>query len=582
VTLAQAEDDLQRIAQRLGEQHQGSAGHGYELRPLRERLVGDVRQGLLLLLAAVGCVLLIACTNVAGLLVARGASRQREIGIRTAIGAGRRRIIVQLLTESVLLALVGGGLGLLFAAWGTAGLVAIIPDSIPRLDEIHVDGRVALFAIAVSAITGVLFGLAPALQTSNVNVIELLRDGGRTAGGHATRRVRSMLVAAEVALALVLLVTAGLMINSFVRLESVDPGYRPDRVVTAEIILPGSRYESVAQQSLFYARLLERLDASPLTRGAGLIFPKPFSDSNGNASFEVEGAAPLASRDRPRASLSIATPTTFSAMGIPVVAGRVFTAADGEKAPRVVVVNQSFARKIWPGENPIGKRITFDKRADTTKEAEWSTVVGLVGDTRPRALDVAPQPTVYLAFQQFSLPYMALLVRGTNDTASVATALRAAARAIDPNLPIDEVETLEASAFASAAQPRFRTYVLSGFAAVSLLLAATGLYGLLSYSVTQRLREIGVRMALGARPGDVLRLVVGEGMKLVAIGAIVGVVAAIAAGRLVAALLFNVSATDPATYGVVLAVMMLVAFAACYVPALRAARVNPTSALRAD
>jgi putative ABC transport system permease protein len=581
VSLAQSDDDLRGFAHRLGEKHQASAGRAFVLRPIHEQLVGDVRQGLLLLLAAVGCVLLIACTNVAGLLLARGVARQREVGIRTAIGAGRGRIVTQLLSESLLLALVGGGLGLLVAAWGTAGLVAIIPDSIPRLDEVQVDARVAFFAIAISCVTGVLFGLAPAVQTSNANVIELLRDGGRTAGGRGTRRMRSMLVMAEVALALVLLVTAGLMINSFVRLRSVDPGYRADQVITAEVILPGSRYESVAQQSHFYKRFLEELNASPLTAGAGLIFPRPFSDSNGQAGFELESVPPLPDRDRPRAALSIATPTTFTALGIPLVAGRTFTDGDAEKAAGVVVVNQSFARKYWPGENPIGKRITFDRRA-AVKEVDWSTVVGLVGDTRPRALDVEPQPTVYFSYQQFSLPYMSVLVRGTSDTASAARAIRSAARAIDPNLPIDEVRTLEASAFESAAQPRFRTYVLSGFAAVSLLLAATGLYGLLSYSVTQRFREIGIRMALGARPRDVLRLVVVEGMKLVAVGAAAGVLAALAAGRLVSALLFDVSATDPATYGIVITVLTLVAFGACFIPALRAARVNPTSALRAD
>jgi putative ABC transport system permease protein len=581
VSIAQSEDDLRTVAQRLGEKHQASAARAFQLQPIREQLVGDVRQGLLLLLAAVGCVLLIACTNVAGLLLARGVARQREVCIRTAIGAGRGRIVTQLLTESFILAVAGGGLGLLVAAWGTAGLVAIIPDSIPRLDEVQVDAGVAMFAIAISCATGVLFGLAPALQTSNANVIDLLRDNGRTAGARGTRRMRSMLVIAEVALALVLLVTAGLMVNSFVRLRSVDPGYGADQVITAEVILPGSRYESVAQQSQFYKRLLEQLDASTLTAGAGLIFPRPFSDSNGQASFELEGVPPLPDRDRPRAALSIATPATFAALGIPLMAGRGFTDGDVEKAPGVVVVNQSFARKYWAGENPIGKRVTFDRRA-TVKEVDWNTVVGLVGDTRPRALDVPPQPTVYFSYQQFSLPYMTVVVRRTSDIASAARAIRSAVRRIDPNLPVDEVRTLEASAFETAAQPRFRTYVLSGFAAVSLLLAATGLYGLLSYSVTQRFREIGVRMALGARPRDVLRLVVTEGMTLVAVGTAAGVLAAVAAGRLVSALLFDVSATDPATYGIVITVLGLVAFGACFVPALRAARVNPTSALRAD
>jgi putative ABC transport system permease protein len=581
VSEAQASSDVVAIAKRMGELHARSAGRTYTLVPIREELVGDVRQGLLLLLGAVGCVLLIACANVAGLLVARGVGRQREVGIRTALGAPRGRIVRQLLLESVLLSLAGGGLGLLLASWGIDAIVAIVPDSIPRLGEVRIDGRVALFAVAVSALTGILFGVAPALQTSKVNTIELLRDGGRTAGSHGTRRMRATLVAAEVALALVLLVTAGLMINSFVRLRSVDAGYRMEQVVTADVALPSSAYGTTARQSGFYRQLLERLQASPVTQTSAITFPRPFSDSGGQAGFEVEHAAPLPDRERPRAQLSIASAQTFRALGIPVIAGRTFTEADVEDAPPVIIVNQSFAKKYWPGENAVGKRITFDQRTENA-EPDWSTVIAVVGDTRPKALDVAPQPTVYFSYHQFSLPYMTVVVRGTNDTAAVAREIRTHLRALDPDLPVDEVRTLESAASRSAAQPRFRTYVLAGFAAVSLLLAATGLYGLLSYSVTQRVREIGVRMALGAKPGDVLRLVVGEGMKLVAAGAVVGILAALAAGRVVAALLFGVTATDPVTYVVVIAVLGVVACAACCVPAMRAARVNPMSALRSE
>jgi putative ABC transport system permease protein len=577
----QAATDVTAIAKRIGERHARSAGRAYSLVPIREELVGDVREGLLLLLGAVGCVLLIACANVAGLLVARGVGRQREIGIRSALGAPRGRIVRQLLSESLLLSLVGGGLGLLLASWGTDALVAIIPDNIPRLGDVKVDARVALFAAAVSVLTGILFGLAPALQTSNVNVIELLRDGGRTAGSHGSRRMRATLVAAEVAMALVLLITAGLMINSFVRLQSVDAGYRMEQVVTADVVLPGAIYGTTARQSGFYRQFLERLGTSPITRTSALTFPRPFSDSGGQAGFEIEHAAPLPDRERPRAQISIASPQTFRALGIPVIAGRTFTEADVEDAPPVVIVNESFARKYWPGEDAVGKRITFDQRMENTNP-DWSTVIAVVGDTRPRALDVAPQPTVYFSYHQFSLPFMTVVVRGTSDTAAVAREIRTHLRALDPNLPVGDVSTLESAAFGSAAQPRFRTYVLAGFAAISLLLAATGLYGLLSYSVTQRGREIGVRMALGARPRDVLRLVVGEGMTLVALGAAAGILAALAVGRVVGALLFGVSATDPVTYAAVIGVLALVAGAACCLPAFRAARVNPMSALRSE
>jgi predicted permease len=352
-------------------------------------------------------------------------------------------------------------------------------------------------------------------------------------------------------------------------------------VVTAGVALPGATYGTAARQSGFYRQLLERLQTSPVTRISAVTFPQPFSDSGGQAGFEVEHAPPLPDRDRPRAQLSIGSPQTFRALGIPVVAGRTFTEADVDGAPTVVIVNQSFAKKYWPGEDAVGKRITFDQRTEKTNP-DWSTVIGVVGDTRPKALDIDPQPTVFFSHHQFSLPFMTVVVRGTSDTAAVAREIRTHLRALDPNLPVDEVRTLESAASRSAAEPRFRTYVLAGFAAISLLLAATGLYGLLSYSVTQREREIGVRMALGAKAGDVLRLVVGEGMKLVALGAVVGIAAALAAGRIVGALLFGISATDPVTYVVVVGVLALVACAACSLPALRAARVNPMSALRSE
>ena len=487
----------------------------------------------------------------------------------------------QLLTESVLLSMAGGALGLLVAAWATDALVALIPDSIPRLGEVRIDVRVALFAVGLSLVTGILFGLAPALQTSRESVIDMLHDGGRAVGSASTRRLRALLVAAEVALALVLLVTAGLMIASFVRLRAVDPGYRLEQVVTADISLPGGRYGTGPRQSAFYKQLLERLESSPATRTSAVVFPRPFSDSGGRAGFDLEDTAPLPDRERHRARLGITSPGGFTALGVPVLAGRAFTQADIDGAPGAVVVNQAFVKKHWPGQNPVGKRITFDRRLSGEK-LESHTVVGVVGDTRPRSLDVPPQPTLYFSYHQFRLPFMSLVIRGTDDPAPVERVLRAAVRGIDPDLPIEEVKTLASIASQSAAQPRFRTYVLAAFAAISLMLAAIGVYGLLSYSVTQRVREIGVRIALGAKPRDVLRLVVGEGMRLVAAGAALGVAGALATSRLVSAMLFGVSTADPLTYGAVVMILAAVAFIACYIPALRAARVDPISALRAE
>lgn len=578
---AHASSDLAAIARRIGERFPDSAGTAYSLVGIREELLGDVRQGLLVLLAAVGCVLLVACANVAGLLTARGVGRQREIGIRTALGASRGRIVRQLLAESVLLSIAGGLLGLLVAWWGTDGLVALLPPGTPRLDEIRVDGVVAAFAIAVATVTGLVFGLVPAVQTSCGNVIELLRDGGRTAGARASRRLRATLVASEVALALVLLVTAGLMINSFVRLRAVDPGYDIEQVVTADVALPGATYGTSARQSAFYRQLLERLQASPLTKTSAVIFPRPFSQASGEVEFEIEHAAPRPAAELPRGALFIASADTFAALGVPLLSGRAFSERDADGAPRVAVINQALANRYWPGESPIGKRVTFDRREENP-EQRWTEIVGVVGDIRGRSLADAPEPAVYFPYQQFSLPFMAVVVRGTQDTAAVARELRRHVRSLDPDLPVENVRTLTEWSARASAEPRFRTWVLGGFAAVSLLLAAVGLYGLLSYSVTQRVREIGVRMALGADGRDVVRLVVKEGMTLVALGAGAGLLVALAAGRLVASMLFGISATDAPTYAAVVSVLGAVALAACALPAWRAARVNPMSALRSE
>jgi predicted permease len=571
VTGAQANSDLGSIAKR----------HSLEERvtvaPYQETLVGDVRTAILVLFGAVGFVLLIACANVAGLLLARGTGRRRELAVRSALGAGRARLVWQLLIESLVLAIAGGLLGLLLSKWGVDGLLALAPENLPRLEDVRLDLRVAAFAIVASAAVGALFGVVPALQSTRLTLTEALKDGGRS--GSARTGTQKALVVAEVALALMLLIGAGLMITSFARLRAVDPGFSVNQLVMVWVPLPQARYDNPAQ-ARFYSQLAERLRETPITARSALSFPTPFGGGNAEAGYTVEGSPPVAREDRPVAELGSVSPGYFQTMGIPLLRGRDLAVTDTRDGPHAVVVNQALAEREWPGQDPLGKRIALG--GDTSDPDSWLTIAGVVGNSKRDDLGSGPRPAVYLSVNAFTLPFMGAMIRTDASEATVLSAVRAAVKTLDPELPVNEVETLDRILERATGQPRFRATLIGAFAGAALLLAAVGLYGLISYSVAQRVPEIGVRLALGATPGQVGRLVLGQGLTLATLGVAIGLAGALAATRLVEGLLFAISATDPTLYAALALLLLAIAAAACYVPTRRAMRVEPLSALRAE
>ncbi len=565
-----AREQLKSVGARLAREFPDTnRDRTFDAQPLAESLVADVRGALWILLGAVGFVLLIACANVAGLLMARGAARRRELAVRTAIGADRGRLMQQLMTESLVLAGAGGGLGLLAGAWILQGLMALAPDNIPRLNEVSLDWRVAAFTLAATMAVGVLFGLAPAMQASQPELNTDLKDGGRS--GTTRTGARSVMVVAQVALALVLLIGAGLMITSLARLQAVDPGFRTTELVSVELLLPQARYSEPLQRQ-FYAGALERLRANPVTARSALIFPFPLGGSNARADFEVEGQPERPSSEDAHAELNMVSDGYFATAGLRLIDGRDFTVADGPDAPPVVIVNDA-ARGAFGGRSPIGARVNL---------GTWVTVVGVVSDARRQSLDTPPQPAVYLPYTQFVMPYMGVLVQTGQGAGATALVVRAAVADLDPELPIGEVKTIEQLISESTGQPRFRSFLLAAFAALALLLAAVGVYGLISFSVAQRVPELGVRLALGASPWQVFRLVIGRGVQLAVAGVIIGLAVAAAAARLVGGLLFNTSTTDPVIYACVSLLLLTIAALACYVPARRAMRVDPMTALRSE
>jgi len=558
-----------------------SSGFAFRARPYLDDIVGDVRLPLYILLGAVGFVLLIACTNVANLLLAKAAPRQREIAIRTALGAGRRHLLRQLLTESILLALIAGVIGVLLAAWGTAALVALSPDSLPRAREIGFDWRVLAFTGAISLTTGIVFGLVPAFWGPRVELTDALKEGGRgaTRGGGGLRK---SLVVVEVALSVMLLVGAGLMLRSFSLLRSVNPGFRTDHALTLRVSLPVPEGQiSAADEDRFvsfYDRALARLSELPGVTAVGATNMIPLDGNGTDRLIEIEGYEPRDASDMPDAQNRQATPGWFAAMGIPLVRGRLIERSDDNKAPRVLVVNEAFTKQFFPNGDAIGKRIRLGK---LTSDFPWATIVGVVGDVRGFALEEPPLPTMYWPVAQIrATPSLAIVMRTESEPAALASAARDAIGEIDKTQPIYDMQPLDQLVAKSLDQRRFTLTLMLLFGVIALVLSSIGIYGVMAFAVTQRTQEIGIRMALGARAVDVLKMVVGSGMFLALIGVAVGLIGAFALTRLMVSLLFGVSPTDLLTFGLVAAGLLMVALLACYIPARRATKVDPLVALR--
>jgi putative ABC transport system permease protein len=578
VTLQQAQAEMSEIARQLeGEHPEFNKNWGVNLVPLHEQTVGQVRPALLVLLASVAFVLLIACVNVANLLLARAAARQREIAVRAALGAGRWRLVRQLLTESTLLAACGGLLGLLLSSWGIEALVALAPASIPRLSEIRIDKGVFAFTALVSLATGILFGLAPAIEISKVNLNDALKEGGRTSTGDVRRhRVRGALVISEVALALVLLIGAGLMIRSFERLGAVNPGFRPDHLLTMKVLLTGTPPSQDQPIIAFFREAVERLGRLPGVRSAGAINYLPLSTGMASAtSFTIVGQPDPGPGNEPGTDVRVVDPNYFRTMGIPLLQGRGFTAGDTQQSARVLIVSETLAHRYFPGENPVGKKLVIWWGDDRPDE-----IVGVAGDILHEGLDARPEPMIY--WPEARMPYnsMTLVARTEGDPMSIAPAAIKEIHAMRPDQPVADVRSMNAVEAESVSRQRFNMLLLAIFAAVALLLAVVGIYGVMAYGVTERTHEIGIRVALGAGRGDVLRAVMGRGLVLTIAGVGIGAVAAYALTRLMTSLLFGVRATDPATFAGVALLLAMVALAACYVPAWRATKVDPMVALR--
>jgi putative ABC transport system permease protein len=586
VTPSQAQAEMSTIASRLEQQYPDvMIGYGVNVVPLHEQVTGSVRPALLVLLGAVAFVLLIACANVANLLLARAATREKEIAIRTAVGASRARLIRQLLTETALLALAGGAVGLLFAMWGLDILIALSPAEIPRLNQVGIDGRVLSFTLLISLTTGLIFGLVPALQASKPDLNETLKEGGRAStGGNRSSRMRSLLVVSEIALSLVLLIGAGLMIKSFIHLQQFNLGFNPKNLLTIRVGLPWPKYGEGDRAAVFYRQLIERVENLQGVQSAGVINGVFLGNAPDSLNFQIEGRAESNAGENIEASIDSISPDYFKTMAIPLLKGREFTERDTQEAPGVIIVNDSFARRFFPDEDPIGKRLKYDAGDGliwrTKVDKPWLTIVGVVADARRTGFDAEVRPEVYAPHTQRVGTFMTLVARTSGDPLSLVTAVRSQVWAVDPDQSVYDIKSMEQLLGDMISERRFSLLLLGTFAGLALLLAAVGVYGVMSYSVTQRTHEIGVRMALGARHGDVLRLVVGQCLTLVLTGVATGLAAAFVLTRLMSSLLYEVSATDPMTFAVIALLLSGVALGACFVPARRAARVDPMVALR--
>jgi putative ABC transport system permease protein len=575
-TIESARTELNALARRIEDEFpQTNAKVGATLTPLREFLVGDVKPLLLVLLAAVALVLLIACVNVANLLLARAASRGKEIAIRAAMGAGRLRIIRQLLVESLLLAVIGGAVGLLFAYWLVDLLVAFSPEGTPRVDEIAIDRRILGFTFGVSILTGLVFGFAPAWQISKVDLNQTLKESGKSSqASRGGRRALSALVVAQTALALMLLIGAGLLLRSFLRLQRVDPGFNPNNLLTMRIVLPRSAYPDRRQLSGFTAQLIKGLKALPEAQSAGAVSSLPFGENNTDTSFVIEGRPQPPPNREPVAWHSSVTSDYFRAVGMRLRGGRVFTERDIADSPRVVIINETMARRYFPDENPLGKRI------GNGEPDGWREIVGIVADVKHFGLNQDARPAMYLPIDQAPVRGLFFVVRSNRDPLGFVSAVRSAVTSIDKNLAVASVKTMESRLADSIAPQRFTLLLTLIFSALALLLAAAGVYGVMSYTVAQRTQEIGVRMALGARTNDVLRMIIRHGMILTLSGVAIGLAGAFALTRLMSTLLFGVGAADPVTFAAVSILLIAIALIACLLPARKASRVDPMIALR--
>jgi putative ABC transport system permease protein len=585
VTLQAAQADMTGISRALEQEYpETNTNVSLTLVPLYDVLVGSVRPALLVLMGAVGFVLLIACANVANLLLARAASRQKEIAIRVALGAGRFRLIQQLMTESIFLALLGGIVGFALAAWRIGFLVATVPESaeslLPRIKELTIDYRVFGFTLLISMLTGIIFGLAPALQISKPDLNETLKEGGKGGGGgRSGRRLRSVLVVSEVALSLVLLISAGLMIRSFVNLLEVNPGFKTANILTARTSLSPQKYKEDGEVLAFYNSVVERVKALPGVQGVGLVSNLPMGGGDRSGGFIIEGRPAPNPAEVPIASIRIASSDYFRTLGIPLTSGRFFTEQDTLGKPEVVIINEALARKHWPNEDPIGKRIKNPAQPGLP-EPPWLSVVGVVGDIKHGTLTALPKPQLYFNFLQSPARNLSFVINTTSEPLSLGPAVRAQVLSVDKDQPLADVRSLDQIISDSLYVNRLSMVLLSILAGVALMLATVGIYGVMSYAVLQRTQELGIRMALGAQPRAILKLVLKQGLILTLIGIAIGLLAAFAATRLMTGLVFGVGVSDPTIFLAVSLLMVAVAFVATYIPARRATKVDPLIALR--
>jgi predicted permease len=579
VTLAKAQAEMNTLGARFAKEFAAEdGGLTFRIQPYRQAVVGNLKPALLILLSAVGLLLLIACANIANLLLSKATSRGREVAVRIALGASRARIMSQLLTESALLGLLGGAAGLLLATWAVLSLQAFLPSELVQISSIHVGGPVLVFALLLSLAAALVFGLAPALLATPSNLHTNLKEGGERAGHRGGRHVRSFLAVAEISLAMVLLVAGGLLIRSFALVTSVNPGFDPHNVTEAEVSLPQFQYSTPAQWTAFSQELLARLVAQPGFEDSALAAPLPM-DRQGQASFpfRIVGNPPLPPGRSITADYTTASPGYFHVMRIPLLRGRLFSEQDSPSNPNVAIISETLARRYFANQDPIGRqmRFGFPPNVNVTRE-----IVGVVGDVRDVALSQKPGPMMYVPFAQAPLYGGEVVVRSSLSMSSVAAAIRQSVHSIDKDLPVTDVQSFPDALGQSIARERFRTFLLGSFSAIALVLAAVGIFGVISYSASQRTHEIGIRMALGAQRHDVLHLILAQGAKLALLGLGIGIVLALLLTRLIASLLYSVSATDPLTFTAVAIVLLGVAVTACYIPARRATRVDPMVALR--